>query len=82
MKLTLQSYKAWEVEHGSNVDPSSSGLDGIDPKVASAYRKALEMYNGRVTFEEQISMKDISESERLQQFMVDSCCYFVFPIQS
>ncbi|CAM8976844.1 unnamed protein product [Rhodiola kirilowii] len=60
---TFKTYKAWEVEQGT------SSLDGISPLVASAYQKALQMYNARAPFEEKISENDISDPERLQNFM-------------
>lgn len=70
MKSTLQAYKAWEVEQGKVLDIESSDLDGISSHVATSYQKALEGYNARVHLEEQISRQDISDSERLQQFVV------------
>ncbi|CAM8878581.1 unnamed protein product [Rhodiola kirilowii] len=61
---TFKTYKAWEV---TSIDASSSSLDGM---VASAYQKALQMYNARAPFEEKdISENDISDPERLQNFM-------------
>ncbi|KAM3762796.1 hypothetical protein ACB098_01G372800 [Castanea mollissima] len=70
MKSTLQAYKAWEVDQGKVLDIESSDLDGISSHVATAYQKALEGYNARVHLEEQISRQDISDSERLQQFVI------------
>lgn len=77
MRSTLLAYKGWEVEQGKTLDTKSSDLDGIPSHVASAYHKALEMYNARIHLEEQISRQDVSDSERLQQFMVCSIqnCY-------
>ncbi|KAF3439308.1 hypothetical protein FNV43_RR17584 [Rhamnella rubrinervis] len=69
MRSTLLAYKGWEVEQGKALDTKSSDLDGVPSHVASAYHKALEMYNARIHLEEQISRQDISDSERLQQFM-------------
>uniref|UniRef100_A0A2N9HBT0 RRM domain-containing protein n=1 Tax=Fagus sylvatica TaxID=28930 RepID=A0A2N9HBT0_FAGSY len=70
MKSTLQAYKAWEVEQGKVLDVESSELDGISSHVATAYQRALEGYNARVHLEEQISRQDISDSEKLQQFLI------------
>ena len=72
LKSTLQAYKAWEVEQGKVLDVESSELDGISSHVATAYQRALEGYNARVHLEEQISRQDISDSEKLQQFLVCS----------
>ncbi|TQD77074.1 hypothetical protein C1H46_037401 [Malus baccata] len=69
MRSTLLDYKAWEVERGNILDAGSSDLDGISFQVASAYKKALEMYDGRDHLEEQICLQDMSDSERLQNFM-------------
>ncbi|KAM1531250.1 hypothetical protein ACFX1T_020271 [Malus domestica] len=69
MRSTLLDYKAWEVEQGNILDAGSSDLDGISFQVASAYKKALEMYDARIHLEEQICLQDMSESERLQNFM-------------
>ncbi|CAL1385168.1 unnamed protein product [Linum trigynum] len=69
LESTLVAYKAWEVEQGSNLNAESSDLDGVPTHVVSAYEKAMEMYNARVGFEEQICMKGISEEEKLQRFM-------------
>ncbi|KAK9286615.1 hypothetical protein L1049_015015 [Liquidambar formosana] len=69
LRSTLFVYKAWEVEHGNVLDVNSGDLDGISSHVASAYNKALEMYNARTHLEEQISQQDMPDSERLQQFM-------------
>ncbi|XP_034209646.1 squamous cell carcinoma antigen recognized by T-cells 3 isoform X2 [Prunus dulcis] len=72
MRSTLLDYKAWEVEQGNILNAGSSDLDGISSHVASAYKKALEMYNARVHLEEQICRQDMSDSEKLQHFMVGS----------
>lgn len=69
MNSTLMAYKTWEMELGNLPDVSSDLID-IYPHVASAYQKALEMYNARIHLEEQISSQDISDSERLQHYMV------------
>ncbi|CAK8530107.1 unnamed protein product [Lathyrus sativus] len=68
MNSTLIAYKSWEVELGNFHDVSTDLIDSY-PHVASAYKKALEMYNARVHLEERISSQDISDSERLQQYM-------------
>ncbi|KAL6297698.1 hypothetical protein ACE6H2_005840 [Prunus campanulata] len=69
MRSTLLDYKAWEVEQGNILNAGSSDLDGISSHVASAYKKALEMYNACVHLEEQICRQDMSDSEKLQNFM-------------
>ncbi|KAK3007834.1 hypothetical protein RJ639_014336 [Escallonia herrerae] len=69
LKQTLLTYKAWEAEQGTTLDVHSSNLDGISAHVASAYQKALEMFNARANFEERVSKQDLPDSERLQQFM-------------
>lgn len=72
------AYKAWEVEQGNALDAESSDTDGISSHVASAYQKAMEMYNARAQHEEQISRQDISDPEKFQNFMVyRSYCYYV-----
>ncbi|XP_057427546.1 uncharacterized protein LOC130720866 [Lotus japonicus] len=69
MNSTLVAYKTWEVEQGNLHDVESNDLVDKYPHVASAYQKALEMYNARVHLEEQVSNPDISDSERLQHYM-------------
>ncbi|KAJ9174854.1 hypothetical protein P3X46_013455 [Hevea brasiliensis] len=69
LRSTLLAYKAWEVEQGNVPGSESSDIDGIPSHVASAYQKAMEMYNDRVQYEEQVSKQDISETEKLQNFM-------------
>ncbi|XP_024170815.1 squamous cell carcinoma antigen recognized by T-cells 3 isoform X3 [Rosa chinensis] len=69
MRSTLLAYKAWEMEQGTIVDTGFSDQDGISSHVAAAYQKALEIYNARVHFEEQISQHDMPEIERLEKFM-------------
>lgn len=68
MHSSLLAYKVWEVEQGNDLDVNSSDLNGISSNVASAYKKALEMYNARVNLEEQISKSDLTDSERLPPF--------------
>lgn len=77
MRSTLIAYKGWEVEQGRALDTKSSDLDGVPSHVASSYQKALEMYNARVHLEEQISRQDVSDAERIQQYIVCSIltCY-------
>ncbi|KAL5789204.1 hypothetical protein ACOSQ2_004092 [Xanthoceras sorbifolium] len=70
LRSTLHVYKSWEVELGNALDVESSDVDGISANVASAYQKALEMYNARAHYEEQVSRQDISDSEKFQQFMI------------
>ncbi|XP_057251973.1 uncharacterized protein LOC104897005 isoform X2 [Beta vulgaris subsp. vulgaris] len=68
MNSSLHAYKVWEVELGSNLDVNSGDLEGISTHVASAYKKALEMYNARVDLEEQISKSGVPDRERLPLF--------------
>lgn len=68
MNSSLLAYKVWEVELGSNLDVNSGDLEGISTHVASAYKKALEMYNARVDLEEQISKSGVPDRERLPLF--------------
>lgn len=70
MNSSLHAYKVWEVELGSNLDVNSGDLEGISTHVASAYKKALEMYNARVDLEEQISKSGVPDRERLPLFKV------------
>lgn len=70
MSSTLMAYKTWEVEQGNLHDVDSIDLADIYPHVASAYLKALEMYNARLHLEKQISQLDFSDSERLQHYLV------------
>ncbi|KAJ6837434.1 squamous cell carcinoma antigen recognized by T-cells 3 isoform X1 [Iris pallida] len=60
---TLENYKLWEVEQGN------SELDGIPANVVVAYKKALDMYSARKTYEDQLSNRDSSDADRLQYFM-------------
>lgn len=75
LRSILLAYKSWEVELGTALDIESGDLDGIPSTVASAYQKALEMYNARADFEEQIARQDISDSEKFQQFTVYGIYY-------
>ncbi|GFY94663.1 similar to EMBRYO DEFECTIVE 140 [Actinidia rufa] len=70
LRSTLVAYKSWETEQGIVPDANSSNLDGISSHIASAYQKALEMLDARVLFEERISRQDVSDMERLQEYMV------------
>jgi hypothetical protein len=58
------------VEQGIVLDAQSSEVDGISSHLASAYQKAMEAYNARAQHEEQISMQNISDTEKIQNFMV------------
>ncbi|XP_041010995.1 squamous cell carcinoma antigen recognized by T-cells 3-like isoform X2 [Juglans microcarpa x Juglans regia] len=70
MRSTLQAYRAWEMEQRNDLGVESSDLDGVPSHIASAYQRALEGYNARVHLEEQILRQDMSESEKLQQYMI------------
>lgn len=78
LEATLLAYKSWEVEQGNVLDVNSANLDGISSHVASAYQKALGMYNARVQLEEQVSKQDLPDSERLKLFMV--CDYNLYRV--
>lgn len=69
LRSTLRDYKLWEAEQGNHNDANSE-FDGVPTNIISAYKKAIEVYNARKQYEEQISNRDASDSERLQQFMV------------
>ncbi|MQL99583.1 hypothetical protein Taro_032307 [Colocasia esculenta] len=71
LKETLLAYKNWEGGQ-RNVDEMNYDADGIPASVASAYQKAMDMYNARVSYEDQLSNSDASDSDRLQYFMVPS----------
>lgn len=58
------------MEQGIDLDARSSEVDGISSHLASAYQKAMEAYNARAQHEEQISMQNISDTEKIQNFMV------------
>lgn len=58
------------MEQGNVLDLNSRNMDGISSHVASACQKAMDMYDARAHFEDQIVMQDISDSERHQQFTV------------
>ncbi|XP_022940021.1 squamous cell carcinoma antigen recognized by T-cells 3 [Cucurbita moschata] len=72
MNSTLEAYKAWEMEvkQGCILDGKSNDSDGVPSQVASAYQRALDMYNARVQFEEQISKQDLTDTERLHQYII------------
>ncbi|PSS00319.1 Squamous cell carcinoma antigen recognized by T-cells 3 like [Actinidia chinensis var. chinensis] len=70
LRSTLVAYKSWEAEQGSVLDVNnSSNLDVISSHIASAYQKALEMLDARILFEERIFRQDVSDMERLQEYM-------------
>ncbi|KAL3597947.1 hypothetical protein D5086_009584 [Populus alba] len=69
LRSTLLAYKAWEVKQGIDLDAKSSEVDGLSSHLASAYQKAMEAYNARAPHEEQISMQNISDTEKIQNFM-------------
>ncbi|XP_010270737.1 PREDICTED: squamous cell carcinoma antigen recognized by T-cells 3-like [Nelumbo nucifera] len=68
LRSTLLAYKAWEVKHGNLHESNCSDLDGIPSHVTSAYQKAMEMYNARIPYEQQISKQDAFDTEKLQHF--------------
>lgn len=70
MNSSLLAYKVWEVEHGNDLNVNSSDLEGIPSHVATAYKKALEMYHARVNLEEQLSKPDLPDTEKLPLYKV------------
>ncbi|XP_047154535.1 squamous cell carcinoma antigen recognized by T-cells 3 isoform X2 [Vigna umbellata] len=70
MSSTLTAYKAWEAEQRNLQDVETIDLVDIYPHVASSYQKALEMYNARFHLEEQILSLNVSDSEKLQHYMI------------
>ncbi|XP_006659057.1 squamous cell carcinoma antigen recognized by T-cells 3 [Oryza brachyantha] len=68
MESTLAEYKSWEAEQGNANDPSSD-FDGVPSNVVSAYKKAIEMYNVRKQYEDQLINGDVSDSDKLQEFL-------------
>ncbi|XP_022155160.1 squamous cell carcinoma antigen recognized by T-cells 3-like [Momordica charantia] len=72
MNSTLEAYKAWEMEgeHGCVLEVKSNDSDRVPSQVASAYQRALDMYNARVQLEKQISRQDTTDTERLNQYII------------
>ncbi|XP_058089960.1 uncharacterized protein LOC131236659 isoform X2 [Magnolia sinica] len=68
-KSTVLAYKLWETEQGNVNDVNSDDLDGVPSHVTSAYQKAVQMYNARVNYEDQLCNPDASDVDKLQQFM-------------
>ncbi|WOL03631.1 squamous cell carcinoma antigen recognized by T-cells 3 isoform X2 [Canna indica] len=68
LRSTLRDYKLWEAEQGNNNDADSE-FDGVPKNVVSSFQKAIELYNARKQYEEDISNLDASDTERLQHFM-------------
>ncbi|PIA47022.1 hypothetical protein AQUCO_01400024v1 [Aquilegia coerulea] len=68
LSSTLLAYKSWEDEQGGIPKSSSNDLDEVPSHISSAYKKAMEMYNERAHYEEQISRNDTPE-EKLQHFL-------------
>ncbi|XP_077224013.1 EMBRYO DEFECTIVE 140 isoform X3 [Tasmannia lanceolata] len=66
---TLLAYKHWEAEQGNIIEVNSDALDGIPSHIISAYQRAMQMYDARAHYEDQLSNRDSSDAERLQQFM-------------
>ncbi|KAK8584620.1 hypothetical protein V6N13_138577 [Hibiscus sabdariffa] len=69
LKSTLLAYKTWEVEQGNSLDAESDNVLEISSHVASAFQKAEEMFKARAHLEDQITRRDVSESERFQHYM-------------
>ncbi|KAK9167828.1 hypothetical protein Scep_003019 [Stephania cephalantha] len=67
LSSVFHAYKSWELEH-VNVPERSSEFEAPS-HVTFAYHKAMEMYNARANYEEQISREGASETEKLQNFM-------------
>ncbi|VVA96931.1 unnamed protein product [Arabis nemorensis] len=69
LSSTVIAYKAWELEQGIDLDIESDDLSKVSPHVAGANKKALQMYSERAHLEGNISKKDLSDTEKFQQFM-------------
>ncbi|ESQ54904.1 hypothetical protein EUTSA_v10024416mg [Eutrema salsugineum] len=69
LSSTLIAYKAWESEQGIDLDNESDDLSKVSPQAAVAYKKAQQMYSERAHLEGNISKKDLSDTEKFQQFM-------------
>ncbi|CAN8230723.1 unnamed protein product [Cochlearia groenlandica] len=69
LSSTLIAYKAWELEQGIDLDVGSDDLSKVSPQVAAANKKALQMYSERSHLEGHLSKKDLSDTEKFQQFM-------------
>lgn len=69
-RSTLLAYKLWEAERGSAIDVNSDDCEGLPSHVISSYQKAMQMFNDRVQYEDQLSQCNSSETERLKHFMV------------
>ncbi|WZZ25950.1 squamous cell carcinoma antigen recognized by T-cells 3-like [Brassica napus] len=70
LSSTLITYKAWELEQGTDLDIGSDDLSKVSPQVAVANKKAQQMYSERAHLEENISKKDLSDTEKFQHLMV------------
>ncbi|XP_011655427.1 squamous cell carcinoma antigen recognized by T-cells 3 isoform X2 [Cucumis sativus] len=72
MSSTLEAYKAWEMEVKQEcaLDTESNYSDGVPTQVATTYQRALDMYNARVQLEDQISKQDLTDTERLHQYII------------
>ncbi|XP_066330580.1 uncharacterized protein [Miscanthus floridulus] len=77
MESTLSEYKSWEAEQGNANDPGAD-FDGVPSNVASAYKKANDMYNERKQYEDQLSNAGTSEADKLQEFVVPSVLRSVY----
>ncbi|EOA15464.1 hypothetical protein CARUB_v10004280mg [Capsella rubella] len=69
LSSTLITYKAWELEQGNDLDIGSDDLSKVSQQVAAANKKAQQMYSERAHLEEHISNKDLSDTEKFQEFM-------------
>lgn len=69
LNSTLTTYKAWELEQGTDLGIGSDDLSKVSPQVAVASKKAQQMYSERAHLEENISKNDLSDTEKFQQFM-------------
>ncbi|VVA91922.1 unnamed protein product [Arabis nemorensis] len=70
LSSTIIAYKAWELEHGIDLDRGPGGFSKVSPQVADANKKALQMYSERAYLEGQISKKDFCDPEKFQQLML------------
>lgn len=65
MESLMDSYMLWEAEQGN----AAEKLDDLSSNCASAYQKALEMFNVRVPYEDLLAKVNASDSDKLQSIM-------------
>ncbi|RZC63880.1 hypothetical protein C5167_025614 [Papaver somniferum] len=65
---TLVAYTNWESLQQQKTS-NSAELEAIPSVVASAYKKSMEIYKARVYHEEKISKQDMSETDKVKNYM-------------